>query len=512
MRWNTCMVAMALAVAAVTADAAVRFTEPVWRADLGISMPGLADSVAEPVEMPKAVSFLVTSSDGAMRLEDRFDTFDLWSAATLRGRWRNSSGSRLYLARLSTRPPSDAPGTVKTRRGFMADQAEVEIDAKSSAERDEAAVSVSPVDIGKPVRPRRSQRRNMTGLVAYACTNENVVACAFRPRSPERGEKMDWYFAVLVAAEGDETEFRRRFDEDFLDKVEVPPFRARPSAEISVDGEDEASLLKADVRRTVANYDEWHFADSEDVTVIDDLAPGDRTAFVASLTNELPEVRRLYAASAPTPLAETNRLAVVRVFGSRQEYLAYVGVEHAWTAAVWSPLRRELVLHLPSDGVGKLMETVRHEAFHQYLAYAGAMVEASPWFNEGHAQLFEHVRFDSHTGKHSFGTDADAALYVNGYADELAKAIPDVLEMDYREFYDGSREEVEAKYRLVLSIAYFLEVGAPNIRFRPYESLRADYMKALVSTRSMSEATRVVLPEERREKFIADWLAFWKKR
>ena len=84
--------------------------------------------------------------------------------------------------------------------------------------------------------------------------------------------------------------------------------------------------------------------------------------------------------------------------------------------------------------------------------------------------------------------------------------------MDYEAFYAGNQEEIAAKYRLAWSIAYFLEIGAPKLRYRPYENLRSDYVKALIRTRSMHEATGAVFDEQTRERFIAAWLDFWKQQ
>ena len=99
------------------------------------------------------------------------------------------------------------------------------------------------------------------------------------------------------------------------------------------------------------------------------------------------------------------------------------------------------------------------------------------------------------------------------YAKELAEVIPVVLEMGYEEFYAGGTEEVAAKYRLAWSLAYFLEIGAPKVRFKPFRNLRRDYMKTLVETQSMLEATRRVLGEEKsRDAFVAAWLDFWQNQ
>ncbi len=497
----------------LTAEAAPRFTDPVWRPDLGIALPGLARATASPFALPKAEGYLVTSSKGARRLEDRFDVFDLWVSATVRGRWVDAEGNQLQIARLFARPPMDAPGTVSTRRAFYDALARQPIDPEQLAQRDEAVQSVAPVEVQGPVKPRRSQRHNLRDVVYYPSTNDHALVCAFRPRTPERKETADWYLASLLAAPtADMNEVQAWFDEAFLDAIYVPNARARSApvaAPFPPDGATEEELLWRDVRGNVVNYDDWHSASAEDVLVVDNVDPVLRGLFIASLTNNLPRLRRAYARCVPSALSATNQTAVVRVFRSREEYLAYVGVEQKWTAALWSPVRRELVLYLPESGAEQLLHTVWHEAFHQYLAYAGSMIDSSPWFNEGHAQLFEHSHFDR-TGAIVFDRDVQAAAYVQQYAAELAQYMPAVLEMDYPAFYDGTQEEIAAKYRLAWSIAYFLEVGAPQVRFRPFERLRADYLKALVRTHSMREATAEVLDGEAREEFVAAWLDFWK--
>ena len=501
------------AVLALTVEASVRFTEPVWRPDLGIAAPALANSHEEPLELPKAKTFLLTGDRGDRCLEDRFDTFDLWVSQTMRGRWRDENGNILYVARLATRPPNDEPGTVRTRTDFLARQAKFPFDPENASHRDEAVLAVAPADLGKPIRPRRSQRRNMKGLFAYPSTNDHVFATAFRPRSPELREATDWYLVILEAADGEALdEAFRRLDEDFLDKVYIPAARARPKVRAESGTTSlghEAFLLREAVRGSVANYDKWHFAATEDVVVIDNLDDVSRGTFVPSLTNSLPCLRRAYAACVPTALSATNQLAVVRVFATREDYLAYVGVKHKWTAALWDTLHRELVLYLPPDGTTELLQTVWHEAFHQYLAYAAALVTAAPWFNEGHAELFEHSRLDR-DGKVVFERDPEAVAYVHAYAAELAAILPSFLSLDYAEFYDGTQDEIAARYHLAWSLAYFLEIGAPDVRFKPFANLRRDYVKALIDTRSTAEADRAVFSGELRKLFISAWLDFWK--
>ena len=506
---------IAACVCGLAAEAGVRFTAPAWRPDLALSVPCLEGGVAVPFDLPRATAYRVTR-DGASTLEDRFDTFDLWLSRTRRGRWRDAEGNELQLARLAFRPPDDAPGTVCTRRAFRERLEGRPVNPRNPGQRDEAAACAAPVELGRAVKPRRSRRANFVELICYETTNETALAYAFRPHDPDRkAPAPDWFLAVLTAAPGaDMAAVRARFDEEFLDGISVPAPRVRrslppPDPTPAADAPEEA-LLRADVRASVVNYDAWHCADAEGVTVIDDLNASVRASFVAALTNNLPRLRRAYAEIAPTPLAATNALAVVRVFQRREDYLAHVGEAMDWSAALWSPERRELVLCYPPRGEEELLRTVWHEAFHQYLAYAGAMVESSPWFNEGHARLFERSHFDW-KGRLVFEREARAAAYVHEYAPRLAEALPDVLLMDYAAFYAGARDEVAARYDLAWSVAYFLSVGAPELRGRPYEDFRARYLAELVRTQSMHAATRAVLGDEKsRDAFVAAWIAFWR--
>ena len=83
--------------------------------------------------------------------------------------------------------------------------------------------------------------------------------------------------------------------------------------------------------------------------------------------------------------------------------------------------------------------------------------------------------------------------------------------MDYAEFYSGTAEERIFKYHMAWSVAYFLQVGAPEVRFRPFENLRSDLLGAVVGTRSRDEASKVVMTEQMQKNLIDEWLTFWKR-
>ena len=108
--------------------------------------------------------------------------------------------------------------------------------------------------------------------------------------------------------------------------------------------------------------------------------------------------------------------------------------------------------------------------------------------------------------------DPDAVLAIQQNAAVLVESLPALLDMDYPEFYAGSSAERRLKYQLAWSLAYFLQVGAPKVRFQPFKNLRADLMAAVVRMRRRDEATRAVLEGEMRKSLIEEWTAFWKRQ
>jgi hypothetical protein len=146
------------------------------------------------------------------------------------------------------------------------------------------------------------------------------------------------------------------------------------------------------------------------------------------------------------------------------------------------------------------MKTIRHEAFHQYLTYACSAIAPSPWLNEGYAQYFEEG---------ASGTHPSQLKGVHAYLPLL----PKMLFSDYDEFYSGTDEERRVKYMLALSVAIFLEHGAPKVRFEPFKDLKRDYISALLETKDMFKAMEKAFKnKETLEKFLDEWLEFWEEK
>ena len=446
----------------------------------------------DPLDMPRAEAFLV-SDGGRRRLEDRYDRLDLWTSRAVLGCWTDDAGRAFSLATLAVAPPATDEHGVETREDYSASCAPLK--KKDARRRRDAVELLAPMDIADESRAPRFLPRGMKQVEYWQGTNRTAIVCSFLP------EKSDvWYFASWELAEGDDfAERMETFEEKFLEGE----WRTRT---LWLGGDDppagEREQLRADAHHSVTNYESWRWTDADSFTVLDDLPR--QSGFVAVLTNELPRLRAAYAATVPTPLDGSNTLCVARIYRDRAEYLAAVDEGMEWSAAYWSPRRRELVAHLPDGGEAELMKTIRHEAFHQHLSYACSMISVSPWLNEGYAEYFE---------------DPESLDWGNGInatpdnIERISASLPGVMMMDYNEFYDGTDVERHVKYRLAWSIAVFLEKGAPEVRFRPFASLKKDYVKALLKTRDMQKATVAALlgDEDKTKLFIREWTKFWQK-
>ena len=443
-----------------------------------------------PLEMPRASAYLVREN-GILRLEDRYDRLDLWISRAVDGCWRDGQGREFMLATLDIAPPALAVDSALTREEYSA--AAVPVDPKRKDSVFAALDRLSPVIPTEEFSRPRQLSRGYKDIRYYQGTNENAIVCAYLPE-----KAACWSYASWTLADGDDfAEMLKLFEREFLDRREWKAERPSPA------GHGERELLRSDARHSVAAYPNWRVTDSDEFTVLDNLNV-DRH-FIAALTNDLKVMRAKYAAAIPSPIDGSNVLAVARIFSSRAEYLKALEVnshqDMEWSAAYWSPSRRELVAYLPKDGVSSLLKTVRHEAFHQYLSYATSMIPSSPWLNEGYAQYFENV-------------DGGAFAFPDGIAvEDAARLLPALLTMDYAEFYAGTQEERELKYRLAESIAYFIEHGAHKVRFDPFRDLKRDYIRSLLETKDMRKATLSAFGNaDRIGLFAAEWKKYWERR
>ena len=459
-----------------------------------------------PLDMPRAEAYLVRE-DGVSRLEDRFDRMDLWMTQAVIGRWSDEKGRFFLLSALDTCPPTIDRATVLTRAEYESRKVRmkrVRANADFPAAFRDAVALLSPCPVlSKPRAPRQMPRGYKEVYYWQDPTNYTDIVCTFLPEKTNT-----WFLASWKLAAVDDYATQMAAFEDVFLKTDFSSLLSRLKSSgggrETLDERRERELLCRDAHHSIAAYVNWHFTGAEEFAVLDDLPA---RGFVETLTNDFPVMRAKYAAAIQSPLDGSNVLSVVRIYATRDEYLDALEADGmtnmVWSAAYWSPQRRELVAHLSANGEQELLRTIRHEAFHQYLSYATSMISASPWFNEGYAQYFE----DDANANWGEGFDVtDEGI------NRMAAAIPGVLMMDYEQFYDGSDFERRFKYRLAWSVVRFIEKGADEVRLKPFEGLKKRYMETLIETRDMRQATSAAFKDaDLLKKFIAEWKKFWKK-
>ena len=455
-----------------------------------------------PLDMPRAEAYMVRSSDGTQRLEDRYDVFDLWLYRAVDGRWMDDDFRVFVLSSLDFLPPALHGAETETRVSYESQR--VAADPKDDGQLRAMVALLSPVETPEKFSRPRQRPRGYKDVRFWHGTNTAAIVCSFLP------EKSGfWRLATWELAEGDDfEETLAAFVREFLDNREWEGLDGKPAGA----GDEkprkrrgrkgapsERDLLRRDLRHGVAAYPDWHMTDAEEFSVIDCL-PG--RGFIEALTNDLPVMRAKYAAAVPSPVDGSNTLSVARIYANREDYLEAAGEDMQWSAAYWCPTRRELVAYLPDGGEKELLRTIRHEAFHQYLSYACAMLSASPWFNEGYAQYFEDTEDDR--------WELDL---VPEDLNRLEDMVPALMGMGYKAFYDGTDAERKLKYRLAWSLAFFIEKGAPEVRFRPFENLKRDYVESLLETHDMRKATSAAFRDkDNLQLFVSEWLRFWKEQ
>ncbi|OGV78501.1 MAG: hypothetical protein A3K19_26665 [Lentisphaerae bacterium RIFOXYB12_FULL_65_16] len=263
----------------------------------------------------------------------------------------------------------------------------------------------------------------------------------------------------------------------------------------------------------VKNMKDWWYAESPNYVIITDLPKGSR-GFVEDLRDELEIMRDYYAKFTPEK-ADITEVSVVRIFKDREAFKDYVGkLGDMFPGGVWMSTRKELVIS-PVEGASTaenrewMTDTVFHEAFHQYIEYALGRIQPPPWYNEGHAEMFEQATVRN--GKVVVReTDPWRVEQLCNSLDRCDVArVRQLIETDYQAFCGT---DYKANYVLSWGIIYFLRKagGLACYRDRGYDKICDRVIEALIENRGDPEAANAAaLKCLGQEQFLVDLKEFW---
>ena len=506
-------------LAAAAANAAVTFAPVKNYPNIGFMFPCLANAKADPLPMPEAHPYLLMGIDGLAR-EDRFDPFELWYNSQCCARWSDPSGNRLVLGRMTHLLPSFESANVSRARfgSELADDGSA-LDPRNEKQVNEWVATFADAPVFEP-EPLKLNSFNLDDLLFFPCEETNTLAYAFRPRRIGNSKNQDWFFVTLHApGTPDFAALRAAFEEQFIGQVALSSRSTKDEGEESEElstrrkGEKPPDQpnhpVRLEARKSIENYESWWHAETDGYIILSDVATEVGKSLIRDVQDKLPALRQAYAKLVP-PLTQDSDVSLLRLFQTRDDYVRYVGKGHAWSAGLWMPARRELVLS-QEKGKDEMMRIIRHEAFHQYLSHAYCMLAAAPWMNEGHACLFENASVDA-KGKVSINEDPDKVQLLTGNIEAASALLPSLLRASYADFYDGTDAQRSFKYALAWGLAYYLQKGAPQERNTPFKSILPDFADALAETHDYAEATALTFKDVDLGVFQANFREFWLKR
>lgn len=258
----------------------------------------------------------------------------------------------------------------------------------------------------------------------------------------------------------------------------------------------------------------WWYVATPNYLVVSNLSRENRR-LVEQVQGDLELLRHAYERYVPTGRA-SREVSVVRIFASREEYLAYIPKEVGWTGGVWMPTRKELVISplnerlISRQARDTILDVVYHEAFHQYIFYALDQMQPPVWYDEGHASMFEAATIDHSRGQVRVGENPRlAALLEAQLRRDRNLDLAAFMTMPHQAFY-ADPDRRSGYYALAWGLCYFLRKGAslyPNGR---YERLLEDTIAALRDARGdWDQAARAGLARVDMKPFTRDFYDFW---
>ncbi|MEI7898989.1 MAG: DUF1570 domain-containing protein [bacterium] len=505
---------------------------PSFRSDknypnLGLRIRVLGNSDPEP--LAQATTYTYTFTRGAESFKrDMFDPRELWYATQHAGQWRDEAGNVLVLGHVTALLPA-FKGKHVLREDF--DQAlagPANTFDPASADALAAWVKVFAACTPKTPEPVRLQAFNLATAVFFPVEEASTLVYAFRVKTRKtdgQTASSDWFCAVIKIADGTlKSKVRKDFETQFLANVAAVPQtgataaggvqpKALDTKPSTLGGKESAVVIpdhpsRTAARKSIENMKDWWFAETPDYIFLSDIRSATGKALVKELQATMPVLRGAFAKLIP-PFETATDVSVVRIYEEREAYKQYVGKGFEWSAGMWAPMRRELVILSQGKDREQTLNIIKHEGFHQYLFYACSMIENAAWFNEGHACFFEAAEVDSR-GRVGI-PENNRVDHLLGNLDPAARQIPKLLHIGHAAFYSGTDEQRALNYTTAWALVYFLRKGVPAEKLTAYAPVIDTYLKTLAATKDADEATAAAFEGVDMDKFQEAFSGFWKK-
>lgn len=418
-----------------------------------VKLKVLAQSRGLPAPTPEAHYYTLTRGDETKKVK-WYAAADLWRERAFVGKWRDKRDNEMTLARVRSLPPENF-------ENGLAERKEIE-DALDALEKDFKG-GEAELDAWKA-----------------AWGGEGVGR-----------------FVTLKDAGTFYIEF------DFAEKVADKDAQKLLKAAA-------ASLSAKTAGVSAANTSmKWWSSENEQYVFLTNLDRAKGGKFIADAMKLMTAMRKAYEKYVPPekPIGKCK----VRIFKTLADYREYLqdsdSDDMMFSCGLWSPAREELLI--AAEDVKAAQETMRHEAFHQYLFYATGGREQALWFNEGFATFFENVKYNPAKKTVKVVDEGNRAMWTAKDPEAIANHIRSLVSMDRSEYYSG---EINRNYVTGWALVYFLAKGSRTVEdFAPYRDVIPAYLAAIKRGASPAEATSAAWASLASRDIAKDFLEFWRR-
>lgn len=483
-------------------DFSGRFEMP----ECAISLPTPTEVRDYPARMPRA--YPSTAILGAnVPTGDYYRAGELWMLAMLCGQWKDADDNFFTIAKLSHHAPQ-RPESAVTWETFTSQSL---AEANRIAPKDRSSAILAAVSFlqhlnGKKITAKKpveiaSNRAILADAFQLPTDDENLLLHLVRPAQRHRESKPHSWLLFVLELNPDKRNLTRDWQRDFQRKVLEQIER--------IDYYDRHPLVATDdpVRslalKSIRYNKQWQAVETDDFVLLTNLHSALGNNLIQTYQQTRPLMQKAFMALVPPFRSAEQPTDFVRLIASKEDYIRYLGEDLAWTAGVWLPIRRELILSLRENSKDTL-STVCHESFHQYLSSALEYVTTSAWFNEGHAVLFQHAKFSNDSVEYTI-TEKERET-IDACGRDLPEKVATVLNASYQDFY---QIEPTLNYALAHTIVYYLQCVAPYERRSNFKHTIENYLAELQVSRNANQAMLKAFPSEKA--FTDEFVRWWKK-
>lgn len=507
----------------------MKFFQAVELPAAGLTLKIMAGAREAPADPPTVYAYRYTGGGQDLKV-DRYVFGELWAHGQYAGRWIDPYGNTLTLAALTRPCPADP-----LRRGTREEYAQALVEASPAPVvwTEEALTRWVSGFMGAPnVRlqaiashPYKIKRLFDVGFeAAPAAASRLAFLFLMNAQAPGQfGAPSNWFYAQFDLAEGaDAGQARAAIGNKFFDGLTAVAAARRmtgapiaaPQPAVRVGGattnQPAAAADRRQVQDSIRNLKNWWFVETPHYILLSNLK-SKNGPLVRHLQANIETLRNAFEQFMPAR-APIQAVSVIRLFAEADEYLAFVGDGHAWSAGLWMPSTRELVIRPAEWGDNlaqreRILGTAYHEAFHQYLYYAFDRLEPSVWFNEGHAALFDTAEIDD--DRIELKENPQHLQRLDPLLKSGALPLSALLRMSYPEFYGGDDAARGEHYALAWALVYYLRLGAAVEKPPRYTGLLDAYREELWRTQDAGRATDAAFAGIALQALSADVVRFW---